>query len=61
MISVMVQAKRRSGNPIESWEVGHMYRIAQTTYTLEKTCCVVTCTLDLTRPKIAWNISRAAP
>ena len=35
MISVMVQAKRRSGNPMESWEVGHMYRIAQTTYTLE--------------------------
>merc|ERR1719147_127340 len=38
-----------------------MYSIAQTTYTLEKTCCVVTCTLDLTKPKMAWKISRTAP
>merc|ERR1719150_1825634 len=38
-----------------------MYRISQVTYTLDQTCCTVTCTLDLTRPSPACRISRRAP
>jgi hypothetical protein len=52
MISVIVQAKRRSGKPRDCCAGGQRARIAQVTYTRLKTCCTVTITGDRTWPEI---------